>query len=149
MNYAELLDYLETRTVRVPFSGCWIWMGSSSKQGYGLAKLDGKLQGVHRFVVETLLGQKLGVKEARHTCDVPSCVNPAHLLVGTKQDNENDKKLRGRLAVGECAGGAKLTNAQAEAIRAEYIAGVKPAVIKAKYGISKSILSRVVRRITY
>ena len=33
----------------------------------------------------------------RHTCDVKSCVNPDHLLVGTVQDNANDAVERDRL----------------------------------------------------
>lgn len=32
----------------------------------------------------------------RHTCDVPSCFNPYHLVVGTFKDNTADMILRGR-----------------------------------------------------
>jgi hypothetical protein len=32
----------------------------------------------------------------RHSCDSPGCVNPLHLMIGTYQDNMDDKMARGR-----------------------------------------------------
>jgi hypothetical protein len=54
-----------------------------------------------------------------HHCDTPSCVNPAHLFLGTAKDNMQDCAKKGRLAVasGERNSSAKLTDQQAEEIR--------------------------------
>lgn len=37
-------------------------------------------------------------KVVRHTCDNPRCINPAHLVIGTKADNNKDRAERNRSA---------------------------------------------------
>lgn len=39
-----------------------------------------------------------------HRCDVPACVNPDHLFVGTQTENVADRKAKGRCARGERSG---------------------------------------------
>ena len=53
----------------------------------------------------------------RHVCDNPMCVNPEHLLTGTKGDNTQDMLERGRHKHGEKASWAKLTLTAVKFIR--------------------------------
>ena len=51
---------------------------------------------VHRLVCHVLNGPVESDVLVRHTCDTRSCINPAHLITGTSQDNTNDMITRGR-----------------------------------------------------
>jgi hypothetical protein len=59
----------------------------------------------------------------RHKCDVPSCVNPDHILDGTRQQNMADCVARGRTNKprGEAAPTAKLTEEMVLEIRASTV----------------------------
>lgn len=86
---------------RVAFSpsGCWIWQGAKNSKGYACLRIggrEGRTVLVHRLVV-ALSGRTIGNADlACHTCDVPACVNPAHLYVGTASSNQQDMYARGR-----------------------------------------------------
>ena len=95
---------------------CWIWQGATNSEGYGQFRLDGPLIGAHCAVLN-LTGVSTTNKIVRHTCDIPLCVNPNHLRLGTILDNINDRDTRGRTAVGERHGRSKLTIQQVRTIR--------------------------------
>lgn len=80
-----------------PNSGCWLWLGSTSNLGYGQMRVDG------RAVLATHISLALAGKPrpspkscALHSCDIPCCVNPAHLRWGSLKDNTADSIMRGR-----------------------------------------------------
>lgn len=76
-------------------SGCWIWVGSKDKDGYGYIKEKGKLVYVHRLAYRLNKGEP-GSFWVLHTCDNPPCVNPEHLFLGDVQDNVDDMIAKGR-----------------------------------------------------
>ena len=86
--------------VDVSPEGCWLWQGAKDSHGYGAiyVRLNGKLvmQGVHRVVCGLSNRPLLRGEMACHTCDVRSCVNPAHLYIGNAVDNVRDMWARGR-----------------------------------------------------
>ena len=93
-NNLELREFMESRTIPEPNSGCLIWLGAMNPTGYGMARN----RFAHRVAYELATGVQLDNPKlvVRHICDVRCCVNPNHLLLGTAQDNTNDMIKRGR-----------------------------------------------------
>jgi hypothetical protein len=75
---------------------CWIWTGALHTQGYGRFKYLGALWFAHRFSYLLANGPIPESALVLHSCDVPACVNPAHLRIGTDLDNAMDRESRGR-----------------------------------------------------
>lgn len=69
-------------------SECVLWPGAKDKDGYGLVKISGRSLRAHRVAMERRVGRKLARHElVLHLCHHPSCVNAAHLRVGTAAQN--------------------------------------------------------------
>ena len=79
-----------------PMSGCWLWEGYCNKQGYGRISINSRLVSAHRLSWELHRGPIPNGLLVLHHCDVPACVNPDHLFLGTYQDNHDDSKKKGR-----------------------------------------------------
>ena len=75
---------------------CWLWTANKNEDGYGAFYFNKKDRKAHRVAYELWNGEIPADMCVRHTCDEPSCVNPAHLLVGTHTENMRDKVERGR-----------------------------------------------------
>lgn len=97
---------------------CWPWVGTRLATGYGRLKAGGRQLLASRLVLH-LTGRSLEAGEfACHHCDNPSCVNPAHLFVGTRSDNMLDMYAKGRRRQGGSSNPrARLTPEQVHAIR--------------------------------
>lgn len=87
--------------------------------GYASMSVGGRKVSGHRVAWELYRGPIQPGLCVLHKCDVPSCVNPKHLFLGTQVDNiaDMDKKGRRRAARGERHGSARLTWAEVERIR--------------------------------
>ena len=136
---------------RIPFSGCWIWTGGDGKLGYGRYTLEGKRYAAHRLAYELATGKKPLDKFVCHICDVPACVNPAHLFLGTQQDNLADMRTKGReinppLKRGEAHYIGKLSDEKVRAIRARRANGELVKNIAVDYDITPGLVSHVATR---
>ena len=77
-------------------SGCHIWLGCVTRQGYGQLWFNGKVRYTHRLSYEWNHGEIPEGLMVLHSCDTRCCVNPNHLRVGTVKDNAEDRMARGR-----------------------------------------------------
>ena len=99
---------------------CWDWTGSKYVSGHGQFQTDlCKKLGIvksHRLSMYFLKPAEWNWKlDVLHACDRPQCVNPAHLRMGTQQENIQEAGDRGRIS-GTNNGNAKFTNEQIQEI---------------------------------
>lgn len=75
---------------------CWLWQGSLDSYGYGKFKLGTKTLKAHRYSYELYKNAFDSKFHVLHKCDVPACVNPDHLFLGTNRDHVADRKAKMR-----------------------------------------------------
>ena len=76
---------------------CWTWKASKNKQGYGRFGIGaGKAVNASRVSWSIIKGSIPEGMFICHKCDSPSCVNPDHLFLGSRQDNIDDMMIKKR-----------------------------------------------------
>lgn len=123
---------------------CWLWSGTRNKYGYGVFLLPGeKPVRAHRHSYALTRGPIPDGLVVMHACDNPACVNPDHLSLGTKLDNNRDAARKDRNARGERNGHAKLTAADVQHIRTS---GASRADLAFRFGVDPSTISQIIAR---
>jgi hypothetical protein len=121
--------------------GCWLWP-NDTHQSYMLMWIDGEAVGVHRASYMLHKGPIPEDKFVLHSCDIPDCVNPTHLFLGTQADNIKDKVAKGRHAYGVRIGTAKLNDEDVVRIRQLLASGkMKQCEIASAYGVDNKIIT--------
>lgn len=121
-------------------SGCWLWLAYKMNSGYGNFRMPTRHELAHRASHRLFKGPLVAGLEILHACDNPSCVNPDHLSQGTRTDNAQDAKRKGRNARGSGHGRSKLTEAQVKEIRAS--TKFQRAIAK-DYGVTQAHVSSI------
>lgn len=146
---------------------CWPWTASTQgTSNYGAVMI--RREGInpkyfaHRIALSIALGRAIEPEEeACHNCpdgDNVLCCNPAHLWVGTHQENIADRDAKGRhyrggpykARSGEEHGRAKLTEEKVRTIRALY--QDKSATLRElarEHGVTDMTIHAVVNRRTW
>lgn len=159
----DIKDRFFSRVDKEKNSPCWEWIGTiSSSDGYG--RIAGEIDGVrysppghamlaHRASWILHFGQIPDIEGSgphgtvvRHKCDNRKCVNPAHLELGTQNDNIKDMEVRGganRVGL-KPKFGTKHPNSVLTAEQAEYIISSTKTngELAAELGVSKHTIKR-------
>jgi hypothetical protein len=134
---------------------CWEWQGdptcfreTHNLDGYGQMSVCRLKQHLgflaHRVAYYLGHGQEPGQLHVLHTCDNPSCCNPAHLFLGTPTDNMQDMVAKGRSNAGRSR--VQLTE---EAIRQIRASRQSNSMLAVTYGVSRCTISKIKNRHTW
>lgn len=134
-------DVFHSRYAINEHTQCWEWMGTKNGYGYGIILMPGERPvRAHRFSYELHNGAIPEGKIVMHTCDNPPCVNPEHLRVGTKDDNNKDTATKRRHNYGLDHWNGRLSDADVAAIRAST---ERQSVLAKRYGVHQSHISKL------
>lgn len=128
-------------------SGCWLWTGAKKtcRRGthrYGWLTLKGKQMNAHRAMWILTKGEISNGILVCHKCDVPSCVNPDHLFLGTTADNMQDMRNKGRHP-GNWRGNPKLDIESVRQIRALLADGRKQSDLAKMFDVTTDSISNI------
>jgi hypothetical protein len=128
---------------------CWLWT-KGTRRGYGQLMVQKRTLMAHRVAWTLTHGVIPDGMALCHHCDVPLCCNPAHMFLGTRRDNNEDRDRKGRCAKGtQKPRTAKLTDDQVREIRACWLVMASQAQLARDFGVSPSIIRDVVLRKTW
>lgn len=138
------------------------------KRGFGMGyathskRIDGKQPLMHRLAYATAHGLNEATMGGvvMHTCDNARCINAAHLVLGSQQDNIADRQAKGRQARGATWGcprkddrsTAKLTSEVVAHCRAVYQPRHKQfgqRALARQYGVSHGVMGKALQGATW
>lgn len=142
---------------------CWLWQGLKTDRGYGVASRGSRGFRAHRLSWTIHYGEIPEDMLVCHHCDVPACVNPKHLFLGTVKDNAVDCVQKGRhvsvygddhfsrtrpelLARGEANGAAKLNETNVREILRLTKLGYGQHKLGRMFGVHQTTIYLIVHR---
>lgn len=130
---------IRTIDYTVDGNGCRVWNWAVQRKGYASVWIDGRGVKAHRVAYELANGSIPEGMVIRHTCGNPSCVNAAHLRVGTPAENARDMVNDGN------QGNQKLTPDDAAEIRQLFAAGgISRREIARRYGVKPAGIGSII-----
>lgn len=140
-----LIDWLRS-AVAIDTDECQLWPYGRNNDGRGMVTWEGDHRLAHHVAL-ILVGREAPTPplETRHLCGNGhlSCINPKHLLNGTRSENVADMATHGTALRGERQWMSKLTEADVRAIREA--PGVHR-LIADRYGVSQVTVTSIKTR---
>ena len=146
MSTRTLEERLLSRVVKT--ESCWLWQGPPRKRnGYGGIQVNGKSVLVHRLSYSLFVGPLLPGECVLHSCDNDLCINPAHLFIGDREDNNRDRATKKRSATGERVASSKLTTDDVRRIRLSE--GFSVTELSRQFHVYPQTISKILSRETW
>lgn len=124
-------------------TGCWLWNGELSYQGYGLSYWAGKPQRAHRLSWKIFNGPIPEGEWVLHRCLSRRCINPDHLYLGDHRANMADMVAQGHSLKGEKHGAAKLTEENVREIKRLFAKGIPNTRLGRMFGVATNTIRRI------
>lgn len=113
---------------------CWIWKGTIGTDGYGsLYDENSRQEKAHRISYRLNKGEIPKGLCVMHKCDNKLCVNPEHLSLGTRKENNLDRVKKGRTKDGMDLPRTKLSDTDIYSIFSLFFNHKTPQKLIAKY----------------
>lgn len=152
-----LRERFDAKWEPVTETGCWLWNAAQDGHGYGQLRINKRTHRATRVSYELHVGNIPAGMHLLHKCDVPACVNPAHLFLGSNVENIQDSMRKGRrkgITRNRPRGlrynftkrpgpKPKLSDETKSRLRADVLAGMSQRAAARKYGVSSGLACRI------
>lgn len=126
---------------------CLIYAPHWKMSGFGYRQViltSGRSVGAHVLAWELANGRAVpkGLFVC-HRCDVPACIEPAHLFLGTPRENNEDRDRKGRKVIvrGSRTSRAKLTEHVVQQVRQALLDGQPGPALADRFGVDRETIS--------
>lgn len=143
---AAVVERFWSRVKRGAPGECWLWERSVDGFGYGRFYFAGGNARAHRFSWVLHYGEIPVGLSVLHQCDRPRCVNPAHLFLGTHEENMADMVSKRRRPHGAAHAKTTLSESDVARIRRDSRPSRR---VAAEYGVDPRTICRIRRRETW
>lgn len=128
-----------------PTDQCVLWPFHRKMDGYGRITINGRVRPAHQLVLELSGRPKPNAEsEVRHLCANRLCVNLAHLVWGSRSENQRDRfRVHGDTMRGARNPRARLTESQVKEIRQRLAAGGRVKDEAARFRVSRATISLI------